>query len=136
MASILKVDTLTGVTSAGDITITSEGGSATMQLQQGVAKVWVNVNGATVAARDSLNVASMTDGGSGRLQPNYTNAFSAATYAICISDNGGSGNGGIYQTSDIATGSFIMDYRYNSSGSTFTAYDPDTGACGVFGDLA
>ena len=136
MASILKVDTLTGVTSAGDITITSEGGSATMQLQQGVAKVWVNVNGATVAARDSLNVASMTDGGSGRLQPNYTNAFSAATYAICISDNGGSGNGGIYQTSDIATGSFIMDYRYNSSGSTFTAYDPDTGACGMFGDLA
>ena len=136
MASILKVDTLTGVTSAGDITITSEGGSATMQLQQGVAKVWVNVNGATVAARDSLNVASMTDGGSGRLQPNYTNAFSAATYAICISDNGGSGNGGIYQTSDIATGSFIMDYRYNSSGSTFTAYDPDTGACWMFGDLA
>ena len=29
MASILKVDEMQGVTSAGDITITSEGGSAT-----------------------------------------------------------------------------------------------------------
>ena len=142
MASILKVDEMQGVTNtnemtiaANNVTVTGEG-TATMRLQNGLAKVWVNVNGATVAARDSLNVASMTDGGSGRLQPNYTNAFSAATYAICISDNGGSGNGGIYQTSDIATGSFIMDYRYNSSGSTYTAYDPDTGACGMFGDLA
>jgi hypothetical protein len=35
MASILKVDAMQGVTSAGDITITSEGGAATMQLQQG-----------------------------------------------------------------------------------------------------
>ena len=134
--SEIKVDTLTGKTSAGDITVTSEGGAATMQLQQGLAKAWVNVNGATVAARDSLNVTSMTDGGSGRLQPNYVNSFSAATYAVCISDNGGSGNGGIYQTSDIATGSFIMDYRYNSSGADYTAYDPDTGCCGMFGDLA
>jgi hypothetical protein len=30
MASILKVDSMQGVTSAGDITITSEGGAATM----------------------------------------------------------------------------------------------------------
>jgi hypothetical protein len=40
MASILKVDDLRGNTSAGDITITSEGGSATMQLQQGLEKAW------------------------------------------------------------------------------------------------
>ena len=37
--SEIKVDTLTGKTSAGDITVTSEGGAATMQLQQGLAKV-------------------------------------------------------------------------------------------------
>ncbi len=40
MASILKVDDLRGNTAAGNITITSEGGAATMQLQQGVAKAW------------------------------------------------------------------------------------------------
>ena len=38
MASILKVDEMQGVTSAGDITITSERRRATMQLQQGFAK--------------------------------------------------------------------------------------------------
>jgi len=135
MSEIL-VNKLTGTSTAGSILVTGEGNSTTTNLQQGLAKSWVNVNGATVAARDSLNVTSMTDGGSGRLQPNYVNSFSASTYAVCISDNGGSGNGGIYQTSDIATGSFIMDYRYNSSGSTYTAYDPDTGCCGMFGDLA
>ena len=86
------------------------------------AKVWINLNGATAAARDSLNVSSVTDVSGGRNQPNYTTSFSAATYAICISGNGGSGNGTIYQTSDIAVGSFIMDYRYNSSGSTYTTY--------------
>ena len=37
MASILKVDEMQGVTSAGDITITGEG-TATMKLQSGVAK--------------------------------------------------------------------------------------------------
>ena len=43
MASILKVDDLRGNTAAGNVTITSEGGSATMQLQQGVAKFWVTL---------------------------------------------------------------------------------------------
>ena len=37
MASILKVDEMQGVTSAGDITITGEG-TATMKLQSG----WLN----------------------------------------------------------------------------------------------
>ena len=35
MASILKVDEMQGVTSAGDITITGEGGSATMPCSRG-----------------------------------------------------------------------------------------------------
>ena len=42
--SEIKVDTLTGKTTAGDITVTSEGGAATMQLQQGLAKAWVGFN--------------------------------------------------------------------------------------------
>jgi hypothetical protein len=50
--STILVDNLTGKTSAGDITVTSEGGAATMQLQQGLAKAWVNFNGTgTVALR-------------------------------------------------------------------------------------
>ena len=38
MASQLKVDTLTGVTTAGSIVVTGEGNSTTTNLQQGLAK--------------------------------------------------------------------------------------------------
>jgi len=83
MASILKVDEMQGVTSAGDITITSEGGSATQSLQQGVLKMWANLQGdGTVAIRDSLNCASITDNGTGVYNRNFTNLMSSATYSI------------------------------------------------------
>jgi hypothetical protein len=39
MASQLKVDTLTGVTTAGSIVVTGEGNSTTTSLQQGLIKV-------------------------------------------------------------------------------------------------
>ena len=82
MASILKVDAMQGVTSAGDITITSEGGAATQSLQQGLAKCWVNLNGdGTPAIRDSQNVGSITDNGVGDYTINLSNSMSSADYA-------------------------------------------------------
>ena len=80
MASILKVDSMQGVTSAGDITITSEGGSATQSLQQGLVKAWINKpsNGASI--NDSLNVSSLDDDGSGDFGVHYTNDFSSTNY--------------------------------------------------------
>ena len=82
MASILKVDDLRGNTAAGNITITSEGGSATMQLQQGLAKAWMQLNGTgTIAVQDSFNTSSVTDNTSGDYQQNYTNALSNDNYS-------------------------------------------------------
>jgi len=75
MASILKVDELRGIASAGDITVTSEGGAATMQLQQGLAKAWADVSSPT-AINDSLNVASITDDG-GSAPNDYTLAYTS-----------------------------------------------------------
>ena len=81
--SEIKVDTLTGKTSAGDITVTSEGGAATQSLQQGLAKVWWNLNGTgTIAGRDSLNVSSYDDIGTGTYDSNYTNAMANADYSF------------------------------------------------------
>ena len=81
--SEIKVDSLTGKTSAGDITVTSEGGAATQSLQQGLAKVWLNFNGTgTIAVRDSNNVASLSDGGSGTYTVNTTNALSNVNYCV------------------------------------------------------
>jgi hypothetical protein len=86
MASILKVDALQGITAAGDITVTSEGGAATQSLQQGLVKVWVNFNGTgTIASRDSLNVASLTDFGTSDYAPNYANALSNGNYSVHLS---------------------------------------------------
>ena len=54
MTSQLNVDTIKGKTTEGSISIQGEG-SATTNLQQGVAKVWINFNGTgTPAARDSF----------------------------------------------------------------------------------
>ena len=74
MASILKVDELRGIAAAGDITITSEGGSATMQLQQGVAKAWANfTNLTTFSVNGSFNCSSVTDLTVGAGDPQFTN---------------------------------------------------------------
>ena len=76
MAGILKVDELRGIASAGDITVTSEGGAATQSLQQGLAKSWSRFNGnGTVAIQDSLNMSSVTDQGTGQYETATSNAF-------------------------------------------------------------
>ena len=82
MASVLKVNTLTGVTTAGSIVVTGEGNSTTTNLQQGLAKVWVNFNGTgTVALNDSYNMASITDINTGNYRAVFTNAMSSTNYA-------------------------------------------------------
>ena len=44
MASELRVNTLRGVSTAGSISVVAEGNTNTTNLQQGLAKVWYNVN--------------------------------------------------------------------------------------------
>ena len=95
MASILKVDELQGIVSAGDITVTSEGGSATQSLQQGLAKAWVNFDGTgTIAARDSLNLSSLNDDGVGLYTVTVSSAFSNDDFSTAGAggENSGGGN--------------------------------------------
>ena len=81
--STLITNTFTGKTSAGSIVVTGEGGSNTTNLQQGLAKSWANLNGtSTIALRDSLNVASITDDGTGDYDFTYTTAFGNVNYSI------------------------------------------------------
>ena len=82
MASILKVNTLTGVTAAGTIAVTAEGGSTTTNLQQGLGKSWMNIDGTgTPAIRDSFNVASIADRGTGLYTQSLTSAMSSDDFA-------------------------------------------------------
>ena len=93
MASQLKVDTLTGVTTAGSIDVTGEGNSTTTNLQQGLAKSWVCLKGSdTFAVRDSFNTSSATDNGEGDYTTTRTNAFVNDDYAaagLCSATSGG-----------------------------------------------
>ena len=56
---------------------------------RGIAKAWVNFNGTgTIAARDSENVSSLTDNGTGDYTVNFSNAMGNANYcAVGMSDN-------------------------------------------------
>ena len=82
MASELKVDKFTGVTTAGSIDVTGEGNSTTTNLQQGLAKAWINMDGTgTISNRDSYNISGITDGGTGVYTVTITNDMSSANWS-------------------------------------------------------
>ena len=83
MASILKVDTITGVATAGSIAVTGEGNSTTTNLQQGLAKAWANIDGSgTVSFQDSFNTSGLTDNGTGDYTTSFSTSFGNANYAF------------------------------------------------------
>ena len=80
--SEIITDKLTGRATAGDVTITSEGGSATMQLQQGLAKAWFQITQDTThTLDDSLNVGSITDAGAGETSVTFTNTMNNSDWS-------------------------------------------------------
>ena len=57
-------------------------GTATTNLQQGLAKAWSNLNGtSTIAGRDSFNIASYTDNGTGDYTHTFTNSMNNDDYS-------------------------------------------------------
>ena len=80
MASELKVDKFTGVTTAGSILVTGEGNSTTTNLQQGLNKVWFTL-GMDAVQDDSFNCSSVDDDGTGDFGIHFTNAFNNALYS-------------------------------------------------------
>ena len=132
--STILVDNLTGKTSAGSITVTSEGGAATQSLQQGLAKAWASANQA--ALQDSLNVSSTTDNQSGDTTFTYSNAMVNDDYAIFGSAVGaGSDTAGITTTRQRTTTFMrmvVFDDVKNASGRFDTGYQ----SVGNIGDLA
>ena len=115
MASVLKVDTITGVTTAGSIAITGEGNSTTTNLQQGLAKAWLRAT-AAAAVSDSLNVSSGTDHGTGDYSFATTNAFNNINYANVWTVYTTAGRNAIRNDSRDATDTLAVEVN-NLSGS-------------------
>ena len=143
--STIIADNLTGKTAAGNVTVTSEGGAATFQLQQGLAKAWVNFNGTgTIAARDSFNLSSLTDNGTGDHTANFSSSMSNANFMFSSTTSGDDNNYGytfpkgpvtnefVYATSSIRSSSgFASD-----TSSSASVVDVHQFNISVHGDLA
>ena len=132
--SEIKVDTLTGKTTANDITVTV-GASATAKLEQGLAKAWMNINSTgTVAIRDSFNISSIIDHAVGAQTGEATNSFAgtdnmsptASAWNNLLSNGKYGGSAGIRNSSSYWVGAFWSGTTYDVA-YTFSS---------VHGDLA
>ena len=75
-----------------DSTFRSDGGAVTQNLVQGLTKAWVSFDGTgTIATRDTFNVSSLNDDGSGKYDFVYTSNMASQNYApaICGTFNDG-----------------------------------------------
>ena len=113
---------------------------------RGIAKAWVNFNGTgTIAARDSENVSSLTDNGTGDYTVNLTSSMANANYCVGLSatDNGTTGgqtDGFSYgswargsSSTGYATGSMRFQIGYPAA---ITLYDQTHVNLSLHGDLA
>jgi hypothetical protein len=88
-ATFLTVD------SSEQAVIKSEGGAVTTSVQQGLGKMFCNFDGTASGAtvRDSFNVSSTDDDGTGDYGINYTNNMGNTNYAgIVVGKQDGAGN--------------------------------------------
>jgi len=136
--STLAINTLTGQTSASSITVRGEG-SATTNLQQGLKKVWINLNGGgTIATRDSFNVTSITDDATGRYTVTIANDMSSGNYS-CIA--GGCVNETTANNTQARQGPGVNNFATGSiqthcGSNTYSANDWDIVTAEISGDLA
>ena len=138
-ASEIAIDKLKGVTAAGSMLVVAEGGSTTTNLQQGLSKAWINMNGTgTIAIRDSFNITSIADNATGRYTSTITNNMSSDDYA-------GFGGGCVNETTSnnqqALQGPSInvqatANFQINCGSNTYAQNDWEQPTAGLLGDLA
>ena len=134
------------VTGAGDVldattTVPSEGGAATTNLVQGLAKVWINFDGQNNTVLDSLNITSVLDNYAGQYRYSYVNSMSS--YAYGFSNTAGGNGGSLGDDSFGSTGQFNSTFGTASS-SFYARYkghagnnaDASNASAKITGDLA
>jgi hypothetical protein len=101
----------------------------------GAAKAWVNFNGTgTVAIRDSFNVGSITDNGTGDYSINFTNNMSNTNYAFAGNgslENANAADARIVTGQTRATSSLRINTTYSNGAG---GYDTPGINVVVFGD--
>jgi len=137
MTSQLNVDTIvdkagsggTNVKIGNTSTYVSEGGGATQNTVQGIAKSWVHCNQSTPSIEDSFNTASITDISTGLSTIAFTNNMSNVSFSAHYTHHDNLMNSAV---GEFLTGSYRLDSRTDSA-----TYGDQTNACGtIHGDLA
>ena len=126
---------------------TSGGNQSTSEeIFQGRAKVWVNFDGtfgtspfteANGGIRDSFNVTSVTDNGTGNYTVNTSITMPSVNYAAIATVGGGSISNASESTQIISrgtTGFQIYVASDGTGGSTYTVQNASYVAAAVFGD--
>ena len=133
--STAKVNTLTGTTTAGSISVTGEGNSTTTNLQQGLAKAWATHN-ASVSVTDSFNQSSVSDTGTGHFGLNFTSNMGNDDY---VGTGSNIGSDDSFATGFVSDGAAPltsrMDYRFYNFADV-QPYDQDFHRVMTHGDLA
>ena len=137
----IKTNVFEGQTTAGSITVQGEG-SATTNLQQGLAKAWINFDGTAVdgtadltGVNDSFNLSSLVDNGTGIHTVNISSDMGNTNYNITVTD-GQTQYGrllAIVESDAIATGSCKV---LSGNASTGGALDAVYFSVLIHGDLA
>ena len=124
----IKADTLSGLSSTSDVTIASnkfvgtasgtmtvvgEGGTTQTGLQQGLCKVWVNMDAGTTT-NDSHNVSGLTDVATGAHTITFSNNTASANYSPSMN-----GKEGVGETHSSA----VVDVILNPTRVVFTTSD-------------
>ena len=141
MASTLKINTLTGVTTAGSIAVTAEGNSTTTNLQQGLAKAWVNFDGTSAdsnadltGVRDSFNISSIVDNSTGDQTVTLSNAMGNDDYVFTALGGGTSASLSVRIENPNNRSTTTIDLLcFNTSSSQIDMLDVN---CLFHGDLA
>ena len=122
------------VNAATGLQITSDGRG----LSQFTAKVWANLNGSgTPALRDSHNVSSITDNGTGDYTFTFSNNMANTNYAVVSGVYNGTGHGDFQDVDAMvnSTGNVRMYIGYVSgTNSAMTAHDVLGCQIAIFGD--
>jgi len=118
----------------GEASVTASGSTGlTTNLQQGLTKHWLNLDGTgTIAITDSFNCASVTDDGTGDYDPFFTNNMSNSGYSVSGSCPSGSGDASVTSFGSLATNK----YRLLTTDGGSNLEDQDPVMSKLNGDLA
>jgi hypothetical protein len=103
----------------------------------GMAAAWVNFNGTgTIASRDSLNLSSLTDNGTGNYTVTLSSDMGNANYSFSVNGNEAVGASGRTSSGPSISVPTTSAFRYQTHDSGVTATDHEYTCCILFGDFA